>query len=154
MKKLLALSLFIILCLKANAQDNEIQKLQLKVDSLQNELDSCQISLMFQSNFPFPLTKIKGKFIEVSHGDCLHILFKDSEGTIWDFGSANNSVPYDLWEFDNKSGEFMISKNVKGKEFILILADLIAIECNSAGSYDEGRHRYIKMPTILEMYEE
>ncbi len=151
--KISFLPIFILLFFTADAQQKETGILQGKIDSLQNELDSCQMSLMFQSKFPIELKQIKGKFISISQGDCFHILFRDSEGTEWDFGSANNSIPYELWEYDDETNKFSLAKKIIGKEFSLVLADLYAIRCNSAESYDAGNRHYIKMPTIIEMYE-
>lgn len=151
--KITLLPIFILLLLDSSAQQKETENLQIKIDSLQNELDSCQMGLMFQSVFPIELKQIKGKFISASRGDCFHLLFRDSEGKEWDFGSANNSIPYQIWKYNIATDEYSLSKKVINKEYHLVIADLYAIRCNSSESYDDGNIHYVKMPTILSMYE-
>ena len=44
-----------------------------------------------------PTITIEGKFIDVSMGDCFHLIFEDSNGENWDFGSATNLTDVNVY---------------------------------------------------------
>jgi hypothetical protein len=138
------------LILKSDSIIKDLQKENrnhlIESKSLYRKMDSLN-TLLLNS---IPTRTIEGKFIDVSMGDCFHLIFEDSNGESWDFGSAANLTDVDIYGSFFREGEEVWVIGLTQK-VTLTIADLYGIICNSAGSYDEGRIEYEKMATIIDI---
>jgi hypothetical protein len=138
------------LILKSDSIIKDLQKENrnhlIESNSLYRKMDSLN-TLLLNS---IPTRTIEGKFIDVSMGDCFHLIFEDSNGENWDFGSAANLTDVDIYGSFFREGEEVWVIGLTQK-VTLTIADLYGIICNSAGSYDEGRIQYERMATIIDI---
>lgn len=125
----------------------KMDEMHFRIDSLNFELARKQTLMKITP----PIVEIQGSFIEVSQGDCFHLIFKDVNGVSFDFGSANNSLPFDIYSLNTETDAFTLKENVKDKTVTLVVALLKGVVCDGIDSYDEGKRRFELMPTIIDI---
>jgi hypothetical protein len=126
----------------------------LKLDAMQFRIDSLNFELVKKQNLlkiTPPIVEIQGSFVEVGQGDCFHLIFKDVNGVSFDFGSANNSLPFDIYSLNTETDAFTLKDNVKEKTVTIVVALLKGVVCDGIDSYDEGKRRFELMPTIIDI---
>lgn len=123
-------------------QEKELQQLKQSFDSLRKE--TAQKDLML--SITPPIAEIRGKFTKVSQDKCFHLFFQDENGVTFDFGSAPNAFPFDVYVKDENSNP-VISENLRDKTVSLIIALLNSKTCTAS----DQPARYELMPTIIDV---
>jgi len=122
--------------------EKELQHLKQSYDSLK-KLNVQKDQLL---SITPPIVELKGKFTKVSQEQCFHLLFQDENGVIFDFGSAPNAFPFEIYRKD-ENNNFVIADNLRDKTVKLIIALLNSKSCNT----DNQAVKYELMPTIIDV---
>ncbi len=132
-------------------------------EKMQQEIDSLLSLVMYQekkikqlvadtqslSYQPLKVNVMQGKFTSIGREDCFSLVFTDTSGTEWDFGSANNNLGIDLYSYNYTSDKFLFNKEFKDAEFRLYWAMLRNIVCEDGSEMPDKNQEYKEMPTIL-----
>ena len=98
---------------------------------------------------PLNVNVLFGQFTSVSRDECFHLIFTDSSGGEWDFGSANNNLGFDLYTYDYNQDEFYINPEYIEKNYRVYWAMLRNIVCDEGQGAGNLNQSYKEMPTIL-----
>jgi len=127
MKPVLVLLLSTSLCSCDGAQGDSQAMEQLKQENealKQAQLEGSQNTLK-----TFVIT---GKFTSIEMGDCLHLIFTDSAGKTWDFGSGVHHLPFKMSEIYQEQDEFKLKEEAKNQTYRLTLTELYGMICNGS----------------------
>jgi hypothetical protein len=122
--------------------DKELQQLRQSFDSLRKE--SAQKDQML--SITPPVVEIRGKFTKVSQDQCFHLFFQDENGVTFDFGSAPNAFPFDVFVKDETNNP-VIAEKLRDKTVTLIIALLNSKTCSGS----DQPAKYELMPTIIDV---
>jgi hypothetical protein len=137
--------------------------LSVLTDKMQQEIDSLLSLVMYQEKKikqlvadtqslayqPLKVNVMQGKFSAIARNECFSLIFTDTSGTEWDFGSANNNLGIDLYSYDYTSDKFYFNKDYKDAEFRIYWAMLRNIVCEDGSEMPDKNQEYKEMPTIL-----
>jgi len=102
---------------------------------------------------PLNVNVLFGQFTSVGRDQCFHLIFTDSTGVDWDFGSANNNLGFDLYTYDYNQDEFFINPEYLHKNYRIYWAMLRNIVCDEGQGGGNTPSTYREMPTILKAEE-
>jgi hypothetical protein len=137
--------------------------LSILTENMQQEIDSLLSLVLYQekkikelivdtqslSYQPLKVKVMQGQFTSIGRNKCFSLVFTDTSGTEWDFGSANNNLGINLYSYDYTSDQFYFNKEYKEAEFRLYWAMLRNIVCEDGSEMPDKNQEYKEMPTIL-----
>jgi hypothetical protein len=148
---------------KNNGKIGPCDSLTVVVNEMEQEKDSLLSLVLYQERKiqelvndtqnvgykPLNVNVLFGQFTSVSRDECFHLIFTDSSGGEWDFGSANNILGFDLYTYDYNKDEFYINPECLEKDYRVYWAMLRNIVCDEGQGAGNINQSYKEMPTIL-----